>query len=515
MNKTLVTAANFDSCDLFASISKESIADMFSDPDSDTVKSLNSRLRTASLSSAVLDEIIASVEFANDDVAKDWCRFVGADDADHATAASAQWWLHRNRMDSFELRLIVSVCDEVAASKTFMKAGRINKLVCRMLRDRIAHVGCRDTVWLVDNWGNAFTRDVLETRLLYQKMTRNPHWAERTFGRGLGRFSEYQWLQFQRFFGLPDISGAKEKLLADFRSALDSGAADEVSKCGDYYHDGCEFIPVFSRNEVLPPARLVENALLYWHVLKRCIGEGRGFNTEPERESLRDFAYLYGDTDFSYERIQQKLNTSAELKRIAEDNHRPSRSFGLLDLTVIDHIAAELGIDVPAAEEFLRKHRCAGDSQIQIPSDADEAIMGVIQQDVKDAYTHFGPIQLDAYHKNLVARADAKILMPSEAALYAHWRPSANVMKAVIALDTGSMTVFDLSGEALEKAFVESLAHAYYDYVKYPGLSAWVGGSQWHAWLNESYLRDAVDALNKLHEQNDDLRNAIAFPANE
>ena len=88
-------------------------------------------------------------------------------------------------------------------------------------------------------------------------------------------------------------------------------------------------------------------------------------------------------------------------------------------------------------------------------------------------------------------------------------------MKAVIALDTGSMTVFDLSGEALEKAFVESLAHAYYDYVKYPGLSAWVGGSQWHAWLNESYLRDAVDALNKLHEQNDDLRNAIAFPANE
>ena len=34
------------------------------------------------------------------------------------------------------------------------------------------------------------------------------------------------------------------------------------------------------------------------------------------------------------------------------------------------------------------------------------------------------------------------------------------VMKAVIAADTGEYSVFDLSGEELEKAFAKSLAHA-------------------------------------------------------
>lgn len=514
MKKTIVTAENFDSRNLFANINKESIADMFSDPDSDTVKSLNSRLRTVPLSSTVLDEIMASVEFANDDVAKDWCRFVGVDDADHATAASAQWWLRKNRMNSYELGWIVSACDEVAASKTFLKAGCINKLVCRMLRNRITPCGDRNTLLLIDNWGNAFTRDVRETRLLYQKMMRNPHWAERTFSHNLDWVSKYQWLQFQRLFGMPDISSAKEKLLADFHSALDSRATDEMAEYGKYRLKDREFIPVFSQNEVLPPAETVENALLYWHVLHECLTD-LAYLT-PECQKLKDFAYLYGNTDFSYERIQHKLNTSAELKQISEDNHRPSRSFGLLDLTAIDRISAELGIDVPAAEEFLSKHQYIDVAQIRIPNDADEAIMRAIQQDAEDAYAHFGPIQLEAYDKNLVARAEAEIQMPSEVALYAHWRPSANVMKAVIAMDKGPMTVFDLSGEALEKAFAESLAHAYYEYAKYPGMSAWVGGSpQWHEWLNESYLRDATDALNKLHEQNDDLRNAIAFPANE
>lgn len=514
MEKTIVTVENFDSRNLFTNINKEAIADMFSDPDSDTVKSLNSRLRTVPLASAVLDEIMASVEFANDDVAKDWCRFVGADDADHATVASAQWWLRKNKINNYELSLIVSACDEVAASKTFLKAGRINKLVCRMLRDRIDHAGYRDTSPPVDNFGYAFTRDERETRLLYQRMMRNPAWTEDVFDYDLGRIGKYQWLQFQRLFNLTNVASAKGKLLSDFHAALDSGVADEVVKYSKYWLADREFIPVFSQNEVLPSAEAVENALLYWHVLHECLTDLAYLTSE--RKNLKDFAYLYGNTAFSYERLQQKLNTSAELKQIAEDNHRPSRSFGLLDLTAIDRISAELGIDVPAAEEFLSKHQYIGDSQIRIPNDADEAIMRAIQQDAEDAYAHFGPIQLEAYDKNLVARAEAGIQMPSEIALYAHWRPSANVMKAVIAMDKGSMTVFDLSGKALEKAFAESLAHAYYEYAKYPGMSAWVGGSsQWHAWLNESYLCDAADALNKLHEQNDDLRNAIVFPANE
>lgn len=513
MNKTIVTEENFDSRDLFANISKQSIADMFSDPDSETVKSLNSRLRGVSLSSAFLYEIASSVEFADDNAVKDWCRFASADDADRATADYARWWLRRYKMEYY-LDDIIRACNEVAESKAFKKVGRINKTVCRMLYDRMRYRWYHSDA-PVDNWGNAFTRTPKETKQLYQKMLRNPEWAERAFGRVLDRMGKYQWLQFQRLFGLPDIESTKKKLKAELQSACDSPVLDELSKYDRYALECSQYIPTFSINEVLPSAKTVENALLYWNVLHVCL-EDRSY-PDSERKNLRDFAYLYGNTDFSYERIQQKLNTSAELKQIAADLQRPSRAaLGLLDMPAIDRIVAELGIDVASAEKFLQTHQYLGVSQIHIPSDADEAIMRAIQQDAEDAYAHFGPIQLEAYDKNLVARAEAEIQMPSEVALYAHWRPSANVMKAVIAMDKGSMTVFDLSGEALEKAFAESLAHAYYEYAKYPGMSAWVGGSpQWHEWLNESYLRDATDALNKLHEQNDDLRNAIAFPANE
>lgn len=512
MEKTIVTVENFDSRNLFTNINKEAIADMFSDPDSDTVKSLNSRLRGVSLSSAFLDEIALSVEFADDDAAKDWCRFVSADDADRATADYARWWLRRYKMEYY-LDDAIHACNEVAESKAFKKVGRINKTVCRMLYDRMGHRWYHSDD-LIDNWGNAFTRTSKETKQLYQKMLRNPEWAERAFGHGLDWMGKYQWLQFQRLFGLPDIESTKKKLKAELQSACDSPVLEDRSKYDRYALECDQYIPTFSINEVLPSAKTVENALLYWNVLHVCLSE-RAF-PDSDRKNLRDFAYLYGNTDFSYATIQQKMDTSAELKQIVEDRKRPSRAvFGLLDMQAIDRIVAELGIDVASAEKFLQTHRYLDTSQIEAPNDADEAIMRAIQQDANDAYAHFGPIQLDAYDKNLVARAEAEIPMPSEVALYAHWRPSANVMKAVIAHDTGSMTVFDLSGEALEKAFIESLAHAYYEYAKYPGMRAWVGGSaKWHTWLSADYLRDASDALKNLHAHNEQIRSTIVLPAN-
>ncbi len=512
MNKTLVTATNFDSRDLFANISKKSIADMFIDPDSGTIRSLNSRLRTVSLSSAVFDEIMASIEFADDNVAKDWCRFVGANDADHATAASAQWWIRKHRMDDYEFELIRHACDEVAESKTFLKAGRINKTVCRMLWGRISAASYGEDP-LIDNYGSAFTRDKHETRLLYEKMMRNPHWAERMFGdMRLSNVGRYQRLQFQRLLALSDIDSTAERLRSDLQSALNSSTHDEFDK-HELQLDTVEYVPTFSLDEVLPSAETVQNALLYWHILKICIGDRANFSSDYA--DLQNFAYLYGGTDFSYEAIAKKLNTSAELKQIADDRNRPSRAFGLLDMAAIGRIAAELGVDVTSADAFLHAHTYASGTPFEIPIDAKEAILRAMLQDANDAWMREGPILLDAYNKNLAARAETELLMPSEAALYEHWRPSANIMKAIVAKDTGEMSVFDLSGEALEKAFVKSLAHAYTECARYPALSAWIGDTPGHRWLDADYLRDASEELNELHARNDRLRSAIVFPANK
>ena len=187
MNKTIVTEENFDSQELFAGITKDAIADMFSDPNTEAVASINARLQAGrSLSDAVLDEISASVNFANDDVAKDWCRFVGAYNADKATAAYAQKWLREQE-------------------RSYAKTGLVNKTVCRMLHDRIAKAADWNSDSPICNIGSAFTRNIQETELLYKKLMANPWWATQRFGRQLAYISKYQWLQYQRFFGLPDI----------------------------------------------------------------------------------------------------------------------------------------------------------------------------------------------------------------------------------------------------------------------------------------------------------------------
>lgn len=519
MNKTIVTEDNFDSRDLFSAITKDSIADMFSDPNSEAVASINARLQTGrSLSDAVLDEISASVNFANDAVAKDWCRFVGSYNADKATAAYAQKWLREQEMDSCTMDDIVQACCDVEDSRSYAKAGLVNKTVCRMLHDRIAKAADWNSDLPICNMGSAFTRNIRETELLYKKMMANPRWAAQRFGRHLAYISKYQWLQFQRFFGLPDIDSTKKRLCANLEAALASGRSDEIEKkCGTMEISGFfGFTPAFSRNEVLPSAKTVENALLYQSLLRACTGNKVCYGSR-DADKLSVFAYLYGDTNFSYAAIQQKLNTSAELKQIIENIERPSRDFGLLDMGAIDRISAELGIDVASAEEFLRAHQYVGDDmRLEIPHDAEEAILRAMLQDAWEAWTHSGSILLDAYNSNLDARAHDEILMPSEAALYEHWRPSVRIMKAVIAADTGEYSVFDLSGEELEKAFTKSLAHTYRAYAHWPGLSDhFYGTTVFWKWVDPDYLYKAADELNAMHEHNQKLADAIAFPANE
>ena len=46
INTTFVTEKNFDSPDLFSSLTKDSIADIFTDPNSDTVASMRERMHT-------------------------------------------------------------------------------------------------------------------------------------------------------------------------------------------------------------------------------------------------------------------------------------------------------------------------------------------------------------------------------------------------------------------------------------------------------------------------------------
>ena len=161
MNKTIVTEENFDSQELFAGITKDAIADMFSDPNSEAVASINARLQAGrSLSDAVRDEISASVNFANDDVAKDWCRFVGAYNADKATAAYAQKWLREQEMDSCTMDDIVQACCDVGDSRSYAKTGLVNKTVCRMLHDRIAKAADWNSDSPICNIGSAFTRNI-------------------------------------------------------------------------------------------------------------------------------------------------------------------------------------------------------------------------------------------------------------------------------------------------------------------------------------------------------------------
>ena len=514
MNKTIVTEENFDSQELFAGITKDAIADMFSDPNTEAVASINARLQAGrSLSDAVLDEISASVNFANDDVAKDWCRFVGAYNADKATAAYAQKWLREQEMDSCTMDDIVQACCDVGDSRSYAKTGLVNKTVCRMLHDRIAKAADWNSDLPICNIGSAFTRNIQETELLYKKLMANPWRATQRFGRQLAYISKYQWLQYQRFFGLPDIDSTKKRLCADLEAALASGRKDEIEKFGDF---GMSLAPVFSCNEALPPAKTVENALLYQSLLRACTGNKVCYGSR-DADKLSVFAYLYGDTNFSYAAIQQKLNTSAELKQIIENIERPSRDFGLLDMGAIDRISAELGIDVASAEEFLRAHQYVGDDmRLEIPHDAEEAILRAMLQDAWEAWTHSGPILLSAYNANLDARAHDEILMRSETALYEHWRPSARIMKAVIAADTGEYSVFDLSGEELEKAFTKSLAHTYRAYAHWPGLpDHFYGPTVFWKWVDPDYLYKAADELNAMRERNQKLADAIAFPANE
>ena len=514
MNKTIVTEENFDSQELFAGITKDAIADMFSDPNTEAVASINARLQAGrSLSDAVRDEISASVNFANDDVAKDWCRFVGAYNADKATAAYAQKWLREQEMDSCTMDDIVQACCDVEDSRSYAKTGLVNKTVCRMLHDRIAKAADWNSDLPICNIGSAFTRNIQETELLYKKLMANPWRATQRFGRQLAYISKYQWLQYQRFFGLPDIDSTKKRLCADLEAALASGRKDEIEKFGDF---GMSLAPVFSCNEALPPAKTVENALLYQSLLRACTGNKVCYGSR-DADKLSVFAYLYGDTNFSYAAIQQKLNTSAELKQIIENIERPSRDFGLLDMGAIDRISAELGIDVASAEEFLRAHQYVGDDmRLEIPHDAEEAILRAMLQDAWEAWTHSGSILLDAYNSNLDARAQDEILMRSETALYEHWRPSVRIMKAVIAADTGEYSVFDLSGEELEKAFTKSLAHTYRAYAHWPGLpDHFYGTTVFWKWVDPDYLYKAADELNAMRERNQELADAIAFPTNE
>lgn len=514
INTTFVTEKNFDSPDLFSSLTKDSIADIFTDPNSEAVASINARMQAGrSLSDAVRDEISASVNFANDDVAKDWCRFVGAYNADKATAAYAQKWLREQEMDSCTMDDIVQACCDVEDSRSYAKTGLVNKTVCRMLHDRIAKAADWNSDLPICNIGSAFTRNIQETELLYKKLMANPWWATQRFGRQLAYISKYQWLQYQRFFGLPDIDSTKKRLCADLEAALASGRKDEIEKFGDF---GMSLAPVFSGNEALPPAKTVENALLYQSLLRACTGNKVCYGSR-DADKLSVFAYLYGDTNFSYAAIQQKLNTSAELKQIIENIERPSRDFGLLDMGAVGRISAELGIDVASAEEFLRAHQYVGDDlRLEIPHDAEEAILRAMLQDAWEAWTHSGSILLDAYNSNLDARAHDEILMRSETALYEHWRPSARIMKAVIAADTGEYSVFDLSGEELEKAFTKSLAHTYRAYAHWPGLPDHFDGSTvFSKWLDADYLSLAGDELNAMRERNQKLADAIAFPANE
>ena len=221
MNKTIVTEENFDSQELFAGITKDAIADMFSDPNSEAVASINARLQAGrSLSDAVRDEISASVNFANDDVAKDWCRFVGAYNADKATAAYAQKWLREQEMDSCTMDDIVQACCDVGDSRSYANTGLVNKTVCRMLHDRITNSG-DGSIPFSHNHGEAFTRNLRETKLLYKKVMAYP-W--------LGLYAgKYQLLQYQRFFGLPDISSTMEKLSEDMKASKASGKNDWIA----------------------------------------------------------------------------------------------------------------------------------------------------------------------------------------------------------------------------------------------------------------------------------------------
>lgn len=514
MNKTIVTEENFDSRDLFSVITKDSIADMFSDPNSEAVASINARLQAGrSLSDAVLDEISASVNFANDDVAKDWCRFVGAYNADKATAAYAQKWLREQEMDSCTMDDIVQACCDVEDSRSYAKTGLVNKTVCRMLHDRIAKAADWNSDLPICNIGSAFTRNIQETERLYKKLMANPWRATQRFGRQLAYISKYQWLQYQRFFGLSDIDSTKKRLCADLESALASGRKDEIEKIIDF---GIIPIPVFSCNEVLPPAKTVENALLYRNLLRACY-RNEALYSGIDADELSTFAYLYGCTNFSYVEIQQKLNSSAEFRQISEDIKRPSRwAFGLLDMGAIDRISAELGIDVASAEEFWRTHQYVEDDlRLETPHDAEEAILRAMLQDAWEAWTHSGPILLSAYNANLDARAHDEIIMPSEAALYEHWHPSVRIMKAVIAADTCECSVFDLSGEALEKAFTKSLVHTYRAYAHWPGLPTHFGATVFPKWVDPDYLYKAADELNAMCERNQKLADAIVFPANE
>lgn len=510
INTTFVTEKNFDSPDLFSSLTKDSIADIFTDPNSDTVASMRERMHTdgLSLADALMAAIRESVVFEDDDVAKDWCRFVGAKDADQATVSYARQCLLEYGLSYYLLSDITDACAEVEASKAFKKSG-LNKVTCRMLHDRITNSGY-GSIPFSHNHGEAFTHNLRETELLYKKVMAYP-W--------LGLYAgKYQLLQYQRFFGLPDISSTMEKLSADMKASKASGKNDWIAR--RLTIERC--VPVFKCNEVLPPAKTVENALMYRALLHACfnINEYSHEADENSTTSVKDlstFAYLYGDTNFSYTSIRERLNTSSEFKSFVENNARPSREFGLLDMGAIDRISAELGIDVKSAEDFLRSHLYAEEElRLEIPHDAEEAILRAMLQDAWEAWTHSGPILLDAYNLNLDERAKDGILMPSETALYEHWRPSTRVMKAVVASDTGSFSVFDLSGEALEKAFTKSLAHAYRAYAHCPGLPNHFNGTTvFSKWMDADYLPLAGDELNAMHERNQKLADAIVFPSNE
>lgn len=519
MKKIIITEENFDRRDLFEGINGPEIAEMFSDCNSDEVAAIADRCKSVPLSQAVIEAVLSYVSFDSDATARDFARFHCANDADAVTACI----MHKRLASEYlqcELEDAASVCDEVADTKTFRTHGVQYKGTCQMLYRRFIGLYLP-----IVNRGYAFTRTLEETEQLYRKMVDNPRWAESKFGSWLDGLGKYQTMQFRKLFNWADDATTRKKLCTDLETAEERTRDDRMNVEYDdmriFWLSG--YVPTFKAGEPLPSGEAVENALLYFQMLMQCFGRTMMYSCD--REELADFAFLYGNTDFSPRRIRSRLSASKALTDAVSKYTRPSHNFGPLDFSELDVIADDLGIDIDAAKEFIRRYHASDREAIRIPEAETSAVIAAMLDDADTAVNAVGPILSDAYCDNLKARSSAQNYLPAEAGLYAHWRPEANVMKSVIVrypngdwrindpFSKDPWCVLDLTGTELESVFCKSLKRAYMYNIS--DFRMCRSDGMYYGWIDKKTINAKKKDLHDREVENEKRLSAIKFPTND
>lgn len=519
MKNIVINKDNFDRRDLFEGINGPEIAEMFADCNSDEVAAIADRCKSVPLSQAVIEAVLSYISFDSDETAREFARFHCANDADAVTACI----MHKRLASEYfqrELEDAASVCDEVANSKTFRTHGVRHKGTCQMLYRRFSGLYLP-----IVNRGYAFTRTPEETKQLYRKMVDNPRWAESKFGSWLDGLGKYQTMQFRKLFNWADDSTTRKKLCADLETAEERTHDDRMNV---EYDDmrifwSSKYVPTFKAGEPLPSVEAVENALLYFQMLMQCFGRTMMYSCD--REELADFAFLYGNTDFGPRRIRSRLSASKALTDAVSKYTRPSHNFGPLDFSELDVIANDLGIDIDAAKEFIRRYHASDREAIRIPEAETSAVIAAMLEDADTAVNAVGPILSDAYCDNLKARTEAGKYLPAEAGLYAHWRPEANVMKYVILshpngdwrvndpYEKDPWSVMDLSGKELDDVFCAALKRAYMHNISNFRICHFDG--MYYMWIDDHFFEKKKKELHDLDVENEKRLSTITFPTNE